>query len=162
MQEYELRQIDFLQGICNESLARLTAAAQVAEFPPKTTIFRQGEPATDTFFVISGMAVLEICAPGVGCQQIGTVSQGELLGWSPVLSHKQLFATARTIDELVAFQIPGSVIHKLCDEDPQFGYQFMLRTAQTLAARLSAARMQLLDIYSHQSGIPAGTDHGEG
>ena len=35
----------------------------------------------------------------------------------------------------------------ICERDPQFGYELMRRTALALAKRLSATRMQLLNVY---------------
>ena len=34
-------------------------------------------------------------------------------------------------------------------EDPRFGFEFMRRTAQTLASRLNATRLQLLKTSGH-------------
>ena len=39
---------------------------------------------------------------------------------------------------------------QLCDHDPQFGYELMRRTALALAKRLSATRMQLVNVYGDQ------------
>jgi hypothetical protein len=39
----------------------------------------------------------------------------------------------------------------LCEQNPDFGYQFMHRTALTLAARLTATRSQLLDMLGTET-----------
>jgi hypothetical protein len=41
------------------------------------------------------------------------------------------------------------------NHDPQFGYELMHRTALVLAKRLSATRMQLLNVYGDQLPVVA-------
>ena len=46
---------------------------------------------------------------------------------------------------------PGRDVRALCDQDPQFGYCFMRYGFETVARRLTDARLQLLDVYGHRS-----------
>ena len=41
----------------------------------------------------------------------------------------------------------ASQLASICEHNPRFGYEFMKRTALALATRLSATRLQLLDIF---------------
>jgi hypothetical protein len=43
----------------------------------------------------------------------------------------------------------------MCNHDPQFGYELMHRTALALAKRLSATRIQLLNVYGDQLPVVA-------
>ena len=74
------------------------------------------------------------------------VGPGELIGWSPLVGRALLSDTARTLTPAVAVAIDGQRMLKLCAEDPQLGFDFMHRAAKTLASRLSATRLQLLEI----------------
>jgi hypothetical protein len=47
----------------------------------------------------------------------------------------------------------------LCEHNPRFGYEFMRRTALALSQRLSATRLQLMDIYRHD--LPVILEHEE-
>ena len=58
-----------------------------------------------------------------------------------------LTATARTIVDTTAVQINAGQVLTLCEHNPRFGYEFMRRAAVALAKRLSATRLQLLDVY---------------
>ena len=142
-----LRQLHLLEGVSEEHLEELAAIAHCVDIPEGKTIFREGEAATTVYLIVSGRVALDIYAPGVGCKRILTVTEGELLGWSPLLDAEQLTATARTIVPTRTIAIAGEDIRALCQDHPRFGYDFMRCTALALGKRLSATRLQLLNLY---------------
>jgi CRP-like cAMP-binding protein len=139
-----LRGVEFFHDIAAEYLQRVAAISKIVEFPARHDIFREHEPAKDVFILISGRVSLVICAPTVGCRQLMEVSDGELIGWSPLVGRSRLSDTARTLTPTKAIAMDGDQILALCAKDPRFGFEFMHRAAQTLASRLSATRIQLL------------------
>jgi CRP-like cAMP-binding protein len=80
-----------------------------------------------------------------------TVGQGELLGWSPVLGLGVMSATARAITPCYALALNVDEILSWSDKDPKFVLEFMRRVAITLARRLNATRLQLLQACSEPS-----------
>lgn len=152
------REIGFLQGVAEEHLKQLAAVAQFVELPEAKVIFRQGEPASHIFVVVSGKVSLELCAPSIGCRRILTVGEGELLGWSPVLE-QTLTATARTMTPVEAIEINSAQIVTMCEHDSRFGYFIMRHVALSLAKRLDATRMQLFDAFA--SEMPTVSDPSE-
>jgi CRP-like cAMP-binding protein len=59
-------------------------------------------------------------------------------------------ATARVLEPTTLLLIDAKQLAALCEHNPRFGYEFMRRTALVLSQRLSATRLQLLDIYHHE------------
>lgn len=151
-----LRRMPLLDELPEASVERLAEHSCIVEFPPGSVIFRQGEPASTMHLVLEGEVALEICAPGIGCRRILTVSPGELLGWSPALGESQLTATARALTSTRTVAVNGERIRDACETDPRFGYEFMKRVAVALARRLNATRLQLLNVYGGQ--MPPVTD----
>lgn len=144
-----LRKITFLEGISDELLEKLAAISEEIEYRGQQTIFHEHAPATDVYLVIDGKVSLAVCEPKVGCRQITQAGGGELIGWSPVLGKARLSDTASTLEPTKVVKFSGEELVKLCDENPVFGYQFMRRTAEVLAERLGATRVQLL----HACGV---------
>ena len=97
-----------------------------------------------------------VLARSVGSRKILTVGEGELLGWSPVLEQARLAATARAQADTQVVKISGQQVLTMCEHNPRFGYDVMRRAALALAKRLSATRMQLIDVYGDQ--MPTGED----
>ncbi|MCA9102591.1 MAG: Crp/Fnr family transcriptional regulator [Pirellulales bacterium] len=143
----QLQSMTLLEGVSKTHLAKLAAVAHIVDLDEGTTIFREGEAGTHVYIIISGRVALEICSSGVGCRRILTVDGGELLGWSPVLDHEKLTATARALSPVRAVKLAGADIRGLCEEYPRLGYEFMRCAALALGKRLSATRLQLLDVY---------------
>jgi CRP/FNR family transcriptional regulator, cyclic AMP receptor protein len=142
-----LRDIRFLHDIGPMHLEQIAQIARVRDFNDGDVVFRQGDAAQHVYLVVDGNVSLEICAAGTGCRQILTLGQGELLGWSSVLEQLNFTARARAVGKMRLVEINVAQLLAICDRDPQFGYELMRQVAMALAKRLSATRMQLLDVY---------------
>jgi CRP-like cAMP-binding protein len=142
-----LRELEFLRGVSDESIRELAKLGTVVEFPANVVIFHNGEPAVCAYLMLEGCVSLEICGSGVGCTQLMTIGNGQLLGASPVLGQTTFSATARTMAPTRAFALQGSDVVKRCEQNREFGYEFMRCTALAMAKRLTATRLQALDMY---------------
>lgn len=144
----QLRQASFLRDADASIIDQLASIAVPAHFSQDEVIFREGDAANDIYLIVSGRVSIEICSPGKGCRKILSIDPGELLGWSPLLEQSRFFtATARAVLDTDAIQINAAKTLALCDRDPRFGYAIMKRAALAMSKRLSAARLQLLDLY---------------
>lgn len=150
-----LRGMGFLEGIADEYVRQVADVGRQVDFEVGQVVFREGDAAVDVYLIVSGTVSLDISAPGVGSRRILTVGEGELLGWSPILHRAHLTATARTLTPTRAVKISAKQLLTLCEHSPRFGFEFMRRTAVALAGRLSATRMQMLDVFGAEHP-PAG------
>jgi CRP-like cAMP-binding protein len=69
-----------------------------------------------------------------------------------VFGSAEMTSTARTQQATHAIELSGKDLLSLCQEEPAFGYQLMTAVARTLARRLTASRLQLIDVYRRDSG----------
>jgi CRP-like cAMP-binding protein len=148
-----LQRIHFLHDIPQTHLEEITKVAGLRNFDELEVIFREGDLAEHVYLVVSGKVSLEMCAPGIGCKRILTVGPGDLLGWSALLDHTRLTSTARTVEKTQVIELDAAKLLAVFKRDLEFAYEFMRRTLLALAKRLSATRMQLLDVYGSQ--LPA-------
>ena len=154
-----LREIRFLHDIGPMHLEQIAQISRVRDFKEGDVVFRQGDAAQHIYLVVYGNVSLEICAAATGCKQILTLGPGELLGWSSVLEQLSFTARARVVDATRLVEINVTQLLAMCHTDPQFGYTLMRQIALALAKRLSATRMQLLDVYG--ASLPVVPDHFE-
>jgi len=154
-----LSQIQFLRDMAPEHLEQIADVAGIIDFEENDTVFREGDAAVNMFLIVSGTVSLEVCAAGAGCKQILTLGPGELVGWSSHLGQARYTARARTPcrTRLVRINVPE--LMKICDRDPRIGYELMRRTALALAKRLSATRIQFVNVYGEQ--LPVTGKEGE-
>jgi CRP-like cAMP-binding protein len=145
-----LRNIDLLTGFSEEELHQIASIAEEVDFAEGTLIFRENSPAEYLYLIVDGSVSLEICAPSVGCRRIFTVGRGELLGWSPVLENARFTATARAMSDVRTIRMQGQQLLALCESDHSLAYHFMQRAALALSKRLSATRLQLLNVFGNE------------
>jgi CRP-like cAMP-binding protein len=142
-----LKTLAFLAPATDEELRALVPAARIETHPSGTVLFREGDLSTRVFIVTGGTVALEVIGANHRAQRFQTISAGELLGWSPLLGSGPMTASARALTDVRVVVIDAKALLQLCDQDPRFGFQFMRCTAAAIAARLSATRLQMLDVY---------------
>jgi CRP-like cAMP-binding protein len=152
-----LKTLAFLAPATDEERRRLVPATRTESHPAGTVLFREGDELSCVFIVTGGTVALEVMGVGHRPQRFQTISAGELLGWSPLLGSGPMTASARALTDVKVVVVDAKALLQLCDQDPRFGFQFMRRTAAAIAARLSATRLQLLDVYRTElPAAPAG------
>ena len=112
-------------------------------------LFREGDRQTSLFILAGGLVQLSILVPGRGDVPILTVGPGELIAWSAVLSKQPMTCTAMALEDSKLLEFPSQSIEDLVDRDPQFAMEFYRWIAFGLSERLTATRLQLLDLFQH-------------
>jgi CRP-like cAMP-binding protein len=143
----------FVVGLPPHILVELAVLAARREFASGAVIFREGADCDELFLIDAGLVALDVQVPGRGPVRILTVGQGEMLGWSALLGSGLMTATATAIEPTKAFAIPGSKIRSLCERNHEAGYRIIWQTASALAQRLTATRLQLLDLFAEPSSL---------
>ena len=144
----------FGEELSEENLEQLASVSRLVDFPADHFVFREGEPSSCVYVVVEGMVSIEIGSPA-GRVRLLTLGQGELLGWSPILRHERLTASARTMSPTRAVEIEAAQLLSLFDSDKRLGYDFLRATIAAMAKRLNATLLQLVDIYGASQSIPS-------
>lgn len=146
----ELRQLplcESLQGCDPEAMSALAELGRIERFGEDEVLFGTGEPADELRFVVSGRVALSFRDPGAGVRTVGSVSPGDLLGWSALLPGATWTVGARTTKPTRCVTFPGEELRALCDRDRELGYCLMRYVFGVVAQRLADCRVQLLDLY---------------
>lgn len=149
---HTLNELGFCAGLPAPILAELNLLATGRVLPAGTVVFREGAFCGDLFVIAEGLVALDQHVPGRGPVRILTIGPGELLGWSALFGNGQMTATATAVTETTAFAVSGNRLRDLCDRNPEAGYRIMQQVASALARRLTATRLQLLDLYADPGG----------
>jgi CRP/FNR family cyclic AMP-dependent transcriptional regulator len=112
--------------------------------------------SADTFFLIRrGTVALEIHVPGRTPLVIETLGDGDVLGWSWLVPPFRIRFDSRAVGLVRALSIDGKCLRAKCDQDCALGYEFYKHFLPVVASRLTAARLQLLDMYGHPDAYAA-------
>lgn len=137
----------FFQGIDQRLRALLIGCARNERFDAGAYLLREGGEA-DTFFLIrTGMVAVEIRAPGQKAMVLETLGEGDVLGWSWMVPPYRLAFDARAQSPVRVLSFDATCLRRKMDADPALGYEVLRRFLPVMAHRLSAARLQMLDLY---------------
>ena len=142
-----LRQTRFADGFSDQQLNTVAKASEFLSVSKGQRLFSEGTMEDQVFIVLSGHVALEMLVPRRGNVRLLTVSSGELVGWSGLIGNGQMTATAVTTEDCQLIGISSRIMRDLCQKDHELGYILMTRTANAIAHRLVATRLQLLDLF---------------
>lgn len=147
----ELGSLRFCETLPADAVAEMATAARSVDFAPGTVLFREGDKSRELFLIVEGRIALEMTVPGRGEITILTLGAGDLVGWSALIGSEGMTTMAITVDETRAIAFDGTALLDLCQGNHSVGYQLMGRLAAALAGRLTATRLQLLDLFHNES-----------
>jgi CRP-like cAMP-binding protein len=91
---------------------------------------------------------IELPIPARPVLPIQTLGEGDVLGWSWLYPpHKWQFG-ARALEPTKAIVFDATRLRARCETDHELGYELMKRFAHVMTQRLTATRLQLLDVYA--------------
>lgn len=137
----------FVRGLSERHLALLAGGALLATTTPGQLLGREGQEALAFYLVRSGHVALEIATPSSGTVRVQTVGPGEALGWSWLVPPHRWRFDCRALDTVETLGFDGAWLRGQCAADHELGYQLLRRLVDVIAARLTATRLQVLDVY---------------
>jgi CRP/FNR family cyclic AMP-dependent transcriptional regulator len=132
-----------------EHLELIAGCARNVGFEAGDRIFREGDPADHFYLVRHGLVALEQYVPNRGVLTVETASAGEIVGWSWLVPPYRWQLSARAVEATRAVEFDGACLRGKCDTDPELGYRLLGRISSELVTVLTAARLQLSDVYGN-------------
>lgn len=128
---------------------RLLAEGTWRNYREGTVLFRAHTASDRWLLILRGHVALDMNVAGRGAVRLLSLGPGDLVGWSAVLGQARMTTSAIAADDTEVISFAAEAIQRLCVADPQVGYHLMRHLAETLADRLVATRLQLLDLFVH-------------
>jgi CRP-like cAMP-binding protein len=141
----------FFAGLTEADIDKLAGLAFGVDFQPDQIIFHEGEQSRLFYIILSGQVAIEIQAPG-HLVRIQTIGKDEELGWSSLLGNVKKQFQARCLEPVHALGFVGDYLIALYEHDSAFGFRLLRQVLTTVAERLHATRLQLLDVYARPGG----------
>jgi len=132
-----------------DHLELIAGCARNVGFEAGDRIFREGDPADHFYLVRHGLVALEQYVPNRGVLTVETASAGEIVGWSWLVPPYRWQLSARAVEATRAVEFDGACLRGKCDTDPELGYRLLGRISSELVTVLTAARLQLSDVYGN-------------
>jgi CRP/FNR family transcriptional regulator, cyclic AMP receptor protein len=142
-----LAALPFFSGMPERHLAFVSGCAAHLRCQPGEFLLLEGQPADSFFVVRSGRVAVEISAGSRGAIIIETLHEGDVLGWSWLIPPYRWTFDARSLDSVSSIRFDARCVREKCGTDPGFGYEMLRRFSEIMAKRLTATRLQLMDVY---------------
>ena len=144
-----LRTLGLADHLSPVSASRLTELAVLSAWPEQAVLFRERESHERFYWIQAGRVRLEMSGKRGGNTAMLTIASGDLLAWSALVGDRRMTATATTIEPTSLFAFEAAAFLQLCNEHPEIGYRVMQAVARRVSQRLTATRLQMLDLF-HQ------------
>lgn len=130
-----------------EACRQLASLATRRRLAPGEVLFTEGAENHDVFVLLEGEIDLSMTVPGRGAVRVLSLGEGDVVAWSALLGDGVMTcgARARVASEILV--LPAQMLRTVLEHAPALGYEFMRALASTLARRLTATRLQLLDLF---------------
>ena len=146
----ELQRLPIAEELGKTRLERMAEVATLEEYPAGTRLFNAGGPADHPRIIISGLISLIINVPHKGEMVVNTVSDGELLGFSALLSRHRWRSTARVAQHTRCLRFDGEALRELMELDHELGYQILRVAFKVATQRMGDGFLQILDVFGHE------------
>ena len=122
------------EGMKKEFIEEVSAALEEKTFEEGAFIFRQGEPATTLYFLISGRVRVTVGAHGSVTKILSR--PGEAFGWSSLVGRGTYTASTKCLSVTRVKKVSAETMNRLLEKDPSAGLVFYRRLARFIRERL--------------------------
>ena len=139
----------FLEGLSASWLSRLSSQARRSVFAVGKRVFHEGGRADRFWLIREGDIAIDFHVQGRGDVVIEHIGAQTVLGWSWLIPPYRWHFGAVAADQTLAIEFDAVGVQRLCDQEPDLGYELTRRFAVVLVDRLQAARLRLVDLYGY-------------
>ena len=144
----------FFNGLSAGERRRLADLARPLDVQPGSVLLREGTETTDLGMVRQGRVALKLSVPMRGQVTILTVEPGDLFGWSALIPPYRATSTAVAIEPTTGVVFPAGPLRELLVAEEELALALYPRVMRSMARRLEATRVQLLDLFARDAGTP--------
>ncbi len=142
-----LKKHPFFADLPDPDLKLISGCAKNVRFEVGEVLAKEGQQANEFFVIREGRIAVGMPSPHGGRLNIDTIDAGEVAGWSWLFPPYIWQFDLTVVAPVRALSMDGRCLRDKCDADPRLGYDLMKRFSHIMAERLSAARLQAIDLY---------------
>jgi CRP/FNR family cyclic AMP-dependent transcriptional regulator len=149
-----VRETPFLAGLGRTEQRRIAELGRLVTLETGRILLREGDPTTHLGIVRSGRVALRAQVPGRGAVTFLTVEKGDIFGWSAVVPPYRATSTAIAVEPSEALLFEARALRDALERDDELAAALYPRLLRSVARRLEATRLQLLDLFGTGEGQP--------
>jgi len=127
-----LRSIPLFEGLTEQDLAKIGALAQVRNYPVRTVVVTQGEPAAALFAIVSGRLKVTTSDPDGRNTVLGIMGEGEVFGEVALIDGGARSATCTAVEPCALLVIDRALFLELLGNSPGIAVKLLYVLSQRL------------------------------
>jgi len=143
-----LAQSSFTAGLPVAIRRKLLRIARIEDVPDGTVLLAEGQACDELGILDAGRLALRLRVPGRHDATILTVEPGEIFGWSTLVPPHLSTSTCVAVVPSQVILLDGDGLARVISDDADLANGVLRAVLSTVARRLSATRLQLLDLYT--------------
>jgi len=144
----------FVTGLAPSERRRLAALATRRNARPGDVLLSEGAPTAQLGVVLAGRLALRLQVPGRGLMTVLTVEPGDVFGWSAIVPPYRSTSTVVAVEPSEVAVLDATSLRTALEDDEGLAAVLYPRILRSVARRLEATRMQLLDLFGRDTDIP--------
>ncbi len=141
----------FIKGMNPKHIETIVGCASNVKFDAGEYLFREGDEATEFYFIRHGQLALELYRPQKGAIVVQTLNPGEVQGWAWIFPPHYRNLDCRATELTRAIALDGTCLREKCEEDHELGYELMKRFSHVMEQELESLRLRILDVYGNNN-----------
>jgi CRP/FNR family cyclic AMP-dependent transcriptional regulator len=141
-------QAGFLDKFSPPIREKLLSLAEGFRFKAGKDIISEGDFSDYVYILKSGRVAVEINMPPKGRRTIRTGEAGDMISWSALVQPHRATASLRAVQDTEALGIKGELLIVEAHKDCQLGFELYRALTEVIAGRLSATRLQFVNVYA--------------
>ncbi|HEY5704888.1 MAG TPA: cyclic nucleotide-binding domain-containing protein [Terrimicrobiaceae bacterium] len=136
------------EHLTSEEARDVTGLLGTIDLKSGETLFRQGDPCTAVYLVISGEVQIRIEASDQPPRTLVTLGPGAILGEMGPLTDEPRGATSIALKDTQLAQLPISALKTGLERGDRWATKFVMATARVLAQRLAALNKEAISVMA--------------
>ncbi len=141
-----LSKVFIFSGLMEDEIAAVLSGMETRSIPKGTVLFREGDPGTEMFLILSGTIAVSVKTKDGGEVAIAELSTGEFLGEMSIIEDAPRSATATAVEDTVLKTLTGERFSRFIVETPTTASRIMQRMLISTCRRLNNTGAFLSDM----------------
>jgi CRP-like cAMP-binding protein len=142
-----IHEAPFLAGLGRSERRRFEELGRIWTVEPGTVLLREGDPTTHLGIVHRGRVALRSHVPGRGAVTVLTVEPADIFGWSALVPPYRATSTVVAVEPSEVLVFEAAALRDAIEHDDDLAAALYPRILRSVARRLEATRLQLLDLF---------------
>ena len=144
-----LEQHPLMHGLNDAERTRLLDCAEPHHYAVGTPVLRQGQAANRLVLITAGRVEVRLSGAGARVTSLETLGPGETLGWSWYVPPGRWQFDSWALEATDTLEFEAGCLRSAMSQEHAITEAVLGELVHTLAHRLTAARLRLLDLYAN-------------